>query len=127
MQYRNHLPCRPRLPVPPESDMICSPAEVKYHRRVELKDHNASADTKKHFEELCSQFPKVFSTNNKDIGWLRFWKEQASSPGVFLHGPTLSSWPQRSHHQVNLQGEGCVLISMQSMPYNLQWLKQKQT
>ena len=68
MQYRNHLPSRPQLPVPPKSDMICSPAEVKYHRRVELKDHNASADTKKHFEELCSQFPEVFSTNNKVIG-----------------------------------------------------------
>ena len=49
MQYRNHLPNRPWLPVPPESDMICSPAEVKYHRRVELKDHNASADMKKWF------------------------------------------------------------------------------
>ena len=68
MQYRNHLPSRPWLPVPPESDMICSLAEVKYHRRVELKDHNASADTKKCFEELCSQFPEVFSTNNEDIG-----------------------------------------------------------
>ena len=68
MQYRNHLPSRPWLPVPPESDMICSPAEVKYHRGVELKDHNASADTKKYFEELCSQFPEVFSTNNEDIG-----------------------------------------------------------
>ena len=43
MQYRKHLPNRPRLPVPPKSDMICSPAEVKYHRRVELKDHHASA------------------------------------------------------------------------------------
>ena len=50
MQYRNHLPSRPQLPVPPKSDMICSPAEVKYHRRVKLKDHNASADTKKQFE-----------------------------------------------------------------------------
>ena len=48
--------------------MICSPAEVKYHRRVELKDHNTSADTKKHFEDLCHQFPEVFSTNNEDIG-----------------------------------------------------------
>ena len=46
MQYRNHLPSRPQLPMPLKSDMICSPAEVKYHRRVELKDHNASADTK---------------------------------------------------------------------------------
>ena len=69
MQYRNHLPNRPQLPMPPESDMICSPAEVKYHRRVELKDHNASADTKRHFKELCSQFPEVFSTNNEDIGY----------------------------------------------------------
>ena len=68
MQYRNHLPSRPWLPVPPDSDIICSPAEVKYHRRVELKDHNASADTKKHFEELCGQFPEVFSTNNEDTG-----------------------------------------------------------
>ena len=68
MQYRNHLPNRPQLPVPPESDMICSPAEAKYHRRVELKDHNASADTKRCFEKLSSQFPEVFSTNNEDIG-----------------------------------------------------------
>ena len=54
--------------MPLKSDMICSPAEVKYHRRVELKDHNASADMKRQFEELCSQFPEVFSTNNEDIG-----------------------------------------------------------
>ena len=53
---------------PPQSDMVCSPAEVKYHRRVELKDHNASEVMKKHFEELCSQFPEVFLTNNEDIG-----------------------------------------------------------
>ena len=68
MQYKNHLPSRPWLPVPPKSDMICSPAEVKYHRRVEIKDHNASADTKKCFDKLCSKFPEVFSTNNEDIG-----------------------------------------------------------
>ena len=68
MQYRNHLPSRPWLPMPPKSDMICSPAEVKYHRRVELKDHNASADMKSQFEDLWSQFPEVFSTNNEDIG-----------------------------------------------------------
>ena len=67
MQYRNHLLSRPWLPMPPESEMICSPAQVKYHRRVELKDHNASADMKSQSEELCSQFPEVFSTNNEDI------------------------------------------------------------
>ena len=53
IQYRNHLPNCPTLPVPPKSDMICSPARVKVHRRVELKDHNTSAGTKKRFEELC--------------------------------------------------------------------------
>ena len=66
MQYRNHLQNRPQLPMPLKSDLICSPAEAKYHRRVELKDHNASADMKSQFEELCSQFPEVFSTNNED-------------------------------------------------------------
>ena len=29
MQYRNHLPSHPTLPVPPKSDLICFPAEVK--------------------------------------------------------------------------------------------------
>ena len=74
MQYRNHLPRTLRLPVPLKSDMICSPAEVKFHRRVELKDHHVSEDTKKHFEELCQQFPKVFSTMR------------------ILAGPTSSPW-----------------------------------
>ena len=68
MQYRNHLLSHPTLPVPPKSDLICSPAEVKFHRRVELKDHDASEEKKQHFEELCQQFPEVFSTNNEDIG-----------------------------------------------------------
>ena len=54
--------------MPPQSDLICSPAKVKLHRRVELKDHNATEETKKCFEELCQQFPEVFSTNNEDIG-----------------------------------------------------------
>ena len=68
IQYRNHLPNHPKLPVPPQSDLICSPAKVKLHRRVELKDHDATEEMKKHFEELCQQFPEVFSTNNEDIG-----------------------------------------------------------
>ena len=68
MQYRNHLPKHPLLPVPPKSDIICSPAEVKFHWQVELKDHDATEETKQHFEELCQQFPGVFSTNNEDIG-----------------------------------------------------------
>ena len=31
MQFRNHLPKHPLLPVLPKSDIICSPAEVKFH------------------------------------------------------------------------------------------------
>ena len=68
MQYRNHLPKCPLLPVLPKSDVICSPAEVKFHQQVELKDHDATEETKQHFEELCQQFPEVFSKNNEDIG-----------------------------------------------------------
>ena len=67
MQYRNHLPSHPTLPVPPKSDLICSPAEVKLHRRVELKDHDALEETQQHFKELCQQFSDVFSTINEYI------------------------------------------------------------
>ena len=58
----------PLLPVLPKSDVIYSPAEVKFHQQVELKDYDATEETKQHFEELCQQFPEVFLTNNKDIG-----------------------------------------------------------
>ena len=68
IQYRNHLSSHPKLPMPPQCDLICSPAKVKFHRRVQLKDHDATKEMKKHFEELCQQFPDVFSTNNEDIG-----------------------------------------------------------
>ena len=33
---------------------------------MELKDHNASAETKQCFEELKAKFPEVFSLNNED-------------------------------------------------------------
>ena len=68
VQYRNHLSKCPLLPVPPKSGIICSPAEVKFHWQVELKDHDAMEETKQCFEELCKQFPKVFSTSSEDIG-----------------------------------------------------------
>ena len=64
MQYRNHHPSRPRLPMPPKSDMICSPAELKFHRRVELKDHNASVPN----------FPRCFQQT------MRILAEPTSSP-----------------------------------------------
>ena len=50
------------------SDSVYSLAQVTEHHRVELKDHNVSAETKLWFEELKAKYPKVFSLNNEDIG-----------------------------------------------------------
>ena len=49
-------------------DLVYSPAQVTKHHRVELKDHDASEETKQWFEELKVKYPKVFSLNNEDIG-----------------------------------------------------------
>ena len=35
---------------------------------MDLKDHNASEETKQWFEELKAKYPEVFSLNNEDIG-----------------------------------------------------------
>ena len=51
-----------------KSDLVYSPAQVTEHHRVELKDHNVSAETKQQFEELKAKYPEVFSLNNEDIG-----------------------------------------------------------
>ena len=50
------------------SDLVYSPAQVTEHRHVELKDQNIPEDTRRKFEELKVQFPKVFSLSNEDIG-----------------------------------------------------------
>ena len=50
-----------------KSDLVYSPAQVTEHHRVELKDHNASAETKQQLEELKAKYPEVFSLNNEDI------------------------------------------------------------
>ena len=50
------------------SDLVYSPAQVTEHRCVELKDQSISEDTKRRFEELEKQYPKVFLLNNEDIG-----------------------------------------------------------
>ena len=51
-----------------KSDLVYSPAQITEHWKVELKDHNASKETKQQFEELKAKYPKVFSINNEDIG-----------------------------------------------------------
>ena len=50
------------------SDLVYSPTQIMEHCRVELKDHNASEETRHQFEELKARYPKVFSLNNEDIG-----------------------------------------------------------
>ena len=60
-EYRNWIPKNKRtLPVPPESDFICSPAEVSKHRKVKLKSKPIKEDTAQKFHELCDHFPEVF-------------------------------------------------------------------
>ena len=50
------------------SDLVYSPVQVTEHCHVELKDHNASEETKQQFEVLKTKYPEVFSINNEDIG-----------------------------------------------------------
>ena len=51
-----------------KSDLVYSPAQIMEHWKVELKDHDASEETKQQFEELKTKYPEVFSLNNEDIG-----------------------------------------------------------
>ena len=51
------------------SDLVYSPAQITEHWKVELKDHNASKDTKQWFQELKAKYLEIFSINNEDIGW----------------------------------------------------------
>ena len=53
-QYRNWVPKKKGfLPVPPNSDFICSPAELSAHRKVKLQSKPVTEDTIQQFEELC--------------------------------------------------------------------------
>ena len=47
---------------------LCHPSLTSSVLQLKLKDHDGTKEMKKHFEELCQQFPEVFSTNNEDIG-----------------------------------------------------------
>ena len=51
-----------------KSNLVYSPAQITEHQKVELKDHNASKETKQQFEELKAKYSEVFSINNEDIG-----------------------------------------------------------
>ena len=51
-----------------DSDLVYSPAQVTEHHHVQLKDHNASEQTKQEFEELKDKYPDMFLLNNEYIG-----------------------------------------------------------
>ena len=42
------------------SDLVYSPTQILEHRRVELKDHDASEETRHRFEELRLSIPRCF-------------------------------------------------------------------
>ena len=51
-----------------ESDFLISPGDIYPNRKVLLEDADIKEDTKKSFEQLCSDQSEAFSKNNKDIG-----------------------------------------------------------
>ena len=61
-EYRNRIPKnKGTLPVLPELDFICSPAEESKHRKVKLKSRPIEEDKAQKFNELCDCFPEIFS------------------------------------------------------------------
>ena len=84
------------------SDLMYSTAQVTEHCRVELEDHNVSAETKQRFQELKAKYPKVFSLNNEDIGHTQLVTmdiDTSDSPPVYQKPYTLPlkhySWVQQ--------------------------------
>ena len=74
IQYRNHLPNHPTLPVPLKSDMICSPAEVKFQRRVELRITMHQQRQRRGLKNSVNNFLKCFQQT------MRTSAEPTSSP-----------------------------------------------
>ena len=50
------------------SNFIKSPAEVKAHRKVDLKDKKIKEETRQEFNKLCSPFDDIISKGSDDIG-----------------------------------------------------------
>ena len=87
------------------SDLVYSPAQVTEHRCMELKDQSISEDTKRRFEELKEQYPKVFSLNNEHIGCTQLVTmdiDMGDSPPVCQKPYTL---PLKHYNQVQQEIE----------------------
>ena len=63
-EYRNWVPKKKGfLPISPKSDFLCSPAEVRAHRKVKLKSKPISEDTAQRFENVFQKsFQKTMKT-----------------------------------------------------------------
>ena len=51
-----------------EKKFITSPADIKVHRKIELRDADVSEEQQNIFKELCNEFKDRFSTDSGDIG-----------------------------------------------------------
>ena len=79
------------------SDLVYSPAQVTEHRCMEMKDQSISEDTKRKFEKLKVQFPKVFSLSIEDIGCTQLDIDTGDSPPVCQKPYT---WPLKHYNWV---------------------------
>ena len=58
-----------QLPSPiKDPKIITSPAEVRYHRKVTLKDADINTNTKGQLEAMCKDYDDIFSKHMTDIG-----------------------------------------------------------
>ena len=51
-----------------EERFITSPADIDVHRKVELQDSDITKAQQNAFEDLCTEFKDIFSTDSSDIG-----------------------------------------------------------
>ena len=51
-----------------EKRFITSPANIEVHRKVELQDADITEAQQNAFEDLCTEFNDIFSTDSSDIG-----------------------------------------------------------
>ena len=50
------------------SAFIMSPADIKTHRKVNLKDKEIDPKYREQFEDLCERYKHIFSIDSTDIG-----------------------------------------------------------
>ena len=97
--------------IPPDTDFLCSPADVPGPCRVQLQDKDITTDIRQKFKELCEQYGEAFSKNNEDIGRTKLVKmdiDTGDSPPVSSRPYTLPlkhyEWVQREIKSLECAG-----------------------